>query len=154
MAVAKETAQKDLTAYPMSDKQKKREELAKKYQYLREKAKQKVRGKFIYHEVPGGVFEFCFGPIYKGDETEKYTLTDGGVYELPLGVAQHLNKNVAYPEYGYIPAQGGDQALQGGYAPNQGMKVKAMVRRVSFQSLEFLDIEDMPSNIVKVETIL
>lgn len=149
MAVAKE-----ISSTPLTDRQKKKDELSKKYQYLREKAKQKVRGKFIYHEVPGGAFEFCYGPIYKGDETEKYILTDGGVYELPLGVAQHLNKNVAYPEYGYIPTQGDNDAMVGGYSPNQGMRVKAMVRRVSFQSLEFLDIEDMPSNIVKVEAVI
>lgn len=152
MALAKE-----MSSTPLTDRQKRKDELSKKYQYLREKSKQKVRGKFIYHEVPGGAFEFCYGPIYKGDETEKYILTDGGVYELPLGVAQHLNKNVAYPEYGYIPAEGGNgDALIGGVnnMSQQGMRVKAMVRRVSFQSLEFLDIEDMPSNIVKVETIL
>lgn len=157
MALQKDIAssQKDLTPLSTNDRQKKKELLAKQYQYLREKDKQTVRGKFIYHEVPGGAMSFSYGPIYKGDESQTYTLVDGEIYELPLGVARHLNKNVWYPEYGYVPGDS-STAMQGGYNPTAGgMKVTHKVRRVSFQSLEFLDIEEMPSgNISTVEKII
>lgn len=151
--MAQKEQPKNLTPMTSTDKQKAREELAKKYNYLREKDKQKVRGKFIFHEVPGGSMAFSYGPIYKGDECETYTLQDGEVYELPLGVAKHLNKNVWYPEYGYIP--GDSDGAQGGYNPRTGgMRVTHKVRRCSFQSLEFLDIDDMPSgNISMVEKV-
>lgn len=136
-----------------SERQKKKETLAKQYNYLRDKSRQKVKGKFIYHEVPGGVMSFTFGPIYRGDEAERYDLLDGGIYELPLGVAKHLNNNVWYPEYGYIPGEAnvsGYNSMMG-----TGMKITAKVRRCSFQSLEFLEIEDMPSgDIVSVEKVV
>jgi hypothetical protein len=38
---------------------------------------------------------------YKWDDVERYTLNDGEIYELPLGVAKHLNKNGWYPEHIY-----------------------------------------------------
>lgn len=146
----KENASVQSAQLPMNDRQKKKEALAKQYNYLRDKAREKVKGKFIYHEVPGGVMSFSYGPVYKGDHTERYDLLDQGIYELPLGVAVHLNKNVWYPEYGFIPGE----AVQGGYSPASGMRITQKVRRCSFQSLEFVDVEDLPSDIVAVERIL
>ena len=115
-------AQKNLTTAPMpSERQKRLEDLKKNYNTMREKDREKVKGKFIFHEVPGGSFSFCFGPIYRGDDTERYDFTDGGIYEVPLGVARHLNRNGWYPEYGFIPGESETQQF--------GMRIKQKVRR-------------------------
>lgn len=109
------------------------EQLKKNIEWQRAKDKEMVRGIFRYYEVPGGTLEFVYGPIYKGDETEKYSLTDGMVYSLPLGVARHLNKNVWYPVHA--------QLLDDNNKPS--MKIGQKVRRCGFQSLEFVDIDDL-----------
>lgn len=99
---------------------------------LREKDRQKVKGKFIFHEVPGGRMEFVFR-AHKGDPIETYRLNDGEVCELPLGVAKHLNLNVWYPAYKYADDEAGRPTC----------KVSQKIRRCSFQSLEFMDIEGL-----------
>ena len=60
--------------------------------YLRDKDREKVKGIFRYHEVPGGNFSFSYR-AYKEDQVENFSLNDGEVYTIPLGVARHLNKN-------------------------------------------------------------
>jgi hypothetical protein len=152
-------ARTNMSQAPMpSERVKKAEELKKNYNNLREKDRQKVKGKFIFHEVPGGSFSFCYGPIYKGDETERYDFLDQEVYEIPLGVARHLNKNGWYPEYGYVPGETGVQQVGLGgdmrNMTNAQMRIKTKVRRFSFQSLEFVDIDEVPTNnIMAVETV-
>ena len=94
----------------------------------REKEKEMVRGKFTYHELPGGQLDFMFKK-YKGDELKKYELKDGGIYTIPLAVARHLNTNCSYPSYHYKDDQDGRPAVS----------IKEKVRRCSFQSLEFFD---------------
>lgn len=89
-----------------------------------------VRGKFIFHEVPGGSMAFNFRK-YKGDPLEKFDLTDGQIYTIPLGVAKHLNTNCAYPSYTYKNDEAG--------RPVMGIGEK--IRRCSFQSLEFVDMD-------------
>lgn len=115
-------------------------------QYMREKDREPVRGKFIFHEVPGGIMSFNF-KAYKGDEVERFDLLDGEVYTIPLGVAKHLNKNCWYPVHSYTMDEKG--------APLQ--KIGHKVRRCSFQSLEFVDVEDVPAgiapSIVTVENV-
>ncbi len=101
--------------------------------YQRDKDKEKVRGIFKNYEVPGGIFRFSYGPIYKGDQTENFELEDGKIYTLPLGVAKHLNKNCWYPEHSYVMDQDGKPIA----------KVGTKHRRVGFQSLEFVDIDDL-----------
>jgi hypothetical protein len=101
-------------------------------QYMREKDREPVRGKFLFHEVPGGTMRFVY-KAYKGDQVEHYTMIDGEVYTIPLGVARHLNKNCWYPIHAY--------ALDDKGSPTQ--KVGRKVRRCSFQSLEFVDIDDV-----------
>jgi hypothetical protein len=113
--------------------------------FQRERDRQMVRGKFIYHEVPGGTMAFPF-KAYKEDGVENFTLMDGQIYSIPLGVAKHLNKNCWYPVHAYMKDNNG----------NPTMKVGQKVRRCSFQSLEFVDEVDLTpegSGIVTVETV-
>lgn len=116
------------------------------YKYLRDKDREIVKGIFRYHEVPGGSLSFPFKK-WKEDELETYHLVDGQVYSLPLGVAVHLNKNCWYPVHAYSLDENGKPA----------MKIGKKVRRCSFQSLEFVDIEDLTpegtADIVTVEKI-
>lgn len=100
--------------------------------YLRDKNNEKVKGVFHYYELPGGRLEFFFRE-FKGDEIEKYSLVDGQVCEIPLGVAKHLNKNGWYPRHKYSVDENGK--------PIQ--KIGEKVRRFGFSSLEFVDIEDL-----------
>ena len=136
-----------------------KEQLAKKIAYLRDKDKEMVRGKFHYHEVPGGVMSFTY-KYWPGEQPANYTLYDGEIYTLPLGVAKHLNKNVAYPQYGHLDA--GEIGVQTGLPTSlygvsgKNMKITQMVRRCSFQSLEFVDIEDLSpagSAIIQAEIV-
>ena len=124
---------------------KKIEKSPKNLQYLRDKDKERVRGKFIYNEVPGGAFSFVFKK-YKGDPIERYDLIDGGIYTLPLGVAKHLNNNTWYPIHAYTKDENGMPA----------QKIGQKVHRTAFQSLEFVDIEDLgtQSDIVTVENVI
>lgn len=112
--------------------------------WLRDRDRQKVKGKFIFHECPGAIMRFVY-KAYKGDPVERYDLKDGEIYELPLGVARHLNKNCWYPRHSYQLDESGKPI----------MRVGEKVRRVSFQSLEFLDIDDLQpdKSVVTVEKI-
>ena len=101
------------------------------HKFMRDKDREMVKGIFRFHEVPGGVMEFVF-KYYKEDPVEKYTMHDGMVYTVPLGVAKHLNKNCWYPVHSHMTDENGK--------PSQ--KVQQKVRRCSFQSLEFVDVED------------
>jgi len=85
---------------------------------------------------------------YKEDPVENFTLVDGQIYSVPLGVAKHLNKNCWYPVHAYMKDENG----------NPTMKVGQKVRRCSFQSLEFVDEVDLTpegsSGIVTVESVV
>ena len=100
--------------------------------YLRDKDRELVRGKFIFHEVPGGMMSFSFRK-WKEDNVERFDLMDGEIYTLPLGVAKHLNKECKYPIHGFT--------MDEHNKPSQ--KVNQYVRRCSFQSLEFMEVEDL-----------
>lgn len=102
--------------------------------YQREKDREIVKGIFRFHEVPGGQMEFVFKK-YKEDPLEKFSLVDGQVYSLPLGVAKHLNTNCWYPSYNYKNDEQGRPITT----------VSEKVRRCSFQSLEFVDIDEIPT---------
>jgi len=115
----------------------KKKYLAENYERMRAEDAKIVRGKFIYHECPGGMMEFSFRK-YKGDPIEKYQLVDNAIYSLPLGVAKHLNSNCGYPEYAF--AQGEDNLIQAnGFANGHVLKITKKTRRCSFQSLEFIE---------------
>lgn len=108
-------------------------ELSEDLKIQREKDRQMVRGRFMFHEVPGGTTSFPFRK-YKGDPIENWTFHDGDVYTIPLGVAKHLNANCWYPIHAY--SQGEKGATE--------VRIGQKVRRYSFQSLEFTDVEGVP----------
>ena len=114
--------------------------------YQRDKDKEKVRGIFRFYEVPGGSMSFVY-KAYRGDEVERYDMVDGEVYEIPLGVAKHLNKNMWYPIHAYTTDENGKAST----------RIGQKVRRCGFQSLEFVDIEDLTpvgnASLVTVEKI-
>lgn len=113
--------------------------------YLRDKYREPVKGIFRFYEVPGGSMEFVYRE-FKEDQVEKFSMADGEVYTIPLGVARHLNKNGWYPVHSY--AQDGEG--------KSSMKIGQKVRRFGFQSLEFVDIEDITEQgqpLVTVERI-
>lgn len=113
--------------------------------YMRDKDREPVRGKFIFHEVAGGTLSFVYKK-YKEDQVERFDLRDGEIYTLPLGVAKHLNKNCWYPVHSY------QQDETGKHTQRLGQKV----RRCSFQSLEFVDIEDLSpeGDLITVENVI
>ncbi len=112
-------------------------------QHQRERDKEKVRGIFKYYEVPGGTFSFVYGPIYKGDSTERFDFEDGKVYSIPLGVAKHLNKNGWYPEHKHVVDEYGKSIAV----------IGTKHRRFGFQSLEFVDIDDLTPEGVPLVTV-
>lgn len=100
--------------------------------YQRDKDRQPVKGIFRFNEVPGGSVSFCY-KAYKEDSVERFDLVDGEIYTIPLGVARHLNKNGRYPVHAYNIEENGKPSIH----------VGKMVNRFNFQSLEFVDIDDM-----------
>lgn len=114
----------------------------KNLRYQRDKDKEMVKGIFHFYEVPGGSMSFNFKQ-YKGDPVARYDLVDGQVYTLPLGVAKHLNKNGNYPVHQYLKDESG----------NVSMKIGQKVNRFGFQSLEFMDIEDLPNKADEIVTV-
>jgi hypothetical protein len=129
---------------PQQVQNKKETKAALKYQ--RDKDREKVRGIFRFHEVPGGQMSFVFKG-YREDPVERFELIDGQVYTVPLGVAKHLNKNGWYPVHQYAVDGDGKSIMQ----------IGQKVRRFSFQSLEFIDSEDLTpvgtGQIITVENI-
>jgi hypothetical protein len=129
----------------MSDMQKKEVKKTKpNLNYLRDKDREKVRGRFHFNEVPGGTLNFVFRG-YPGDPIESYSLEDGSLYTLPLGVAKHLNNDCWYPVHKYMTDDQGKPSIR------LGQKV----RRCSFESLEFVDINELQpeKDLVTVETL-
>ncbi len=119
-----------------------RDDMAKKLKIERDKDREMVKGVFKYYEVPGGMVGFCFKK-YEEDPLEKYELYDGQVYTIPLGVAKHLNNNTWYPVHEYGRNEDGS-SLQ---------KIGQKIRRMAFQSLEFMDMEGMGDNINRIVTV-
>jgi len=111
----------------------KKDKKPKGLEYQRAKDREPVRGIFKFYEVPGGSVSFTFHK-YKGDPYERFDLVDGQQYTIPLGVAKHLNSNCAYPIHGHMLDDNGKPS----------MNIKERVHRMGFQSLEFIDIEDLP----------
>lgn len=100
--------------------------------YQRDKDREKVKGIFKFYEVPGGSMSFVYKK-YKEDDVESFTMVDGQIYEIPLGVAKHLNKNGWYPKHKHSVDMNGNPIID----------VGSKVRRFGFQSLEFITEEDL-----------
>lgn len=128
----------------MIENVKEKEDIKKKpsLKYQRDKDREKVKGIFKFYEVPGGEVSFVY-KAYKGDPVEKYTLVDGHVYTLPLGVAKHLNKNGSYPVHQYLKDENGKVS----------MKIGQKVRRFGFQSLEFVDVDELSTDVSPIVTV-
>lgn len=132
---------------PNPQGQRKEEPKAKKnLKWQRDKDREMVKGMFKFYEVPGGQMSFVYRE-YKEDPTERYDMIDGKVYSIPLGVARHLNKNGWYPIHSFL---NNDEGMP-------SMRVGQKKRRFGFQSLEFVDIEDLQEEgkdgIITVEKI-
>lgn len=100
-------------------------------EYLRDKDRETVKGVFHFYEVPGGVLEFSL-LLHKGDKLTNYKLRDGEICSIPLGVAKHLNRSGRYPVHTHAVDKDGNPTL----------RVGQKVARYSFQSLEFVDVDD------------
>ena len=110
--------------------------------YQRDKDRQMVKGIFRFYEVPGGQMSFNFKK-YKGDPVERYDMIDGQIYTIPLGVAKHLTQNGSYPVHKYLKDENG----------NVSMKIGQKVNRFGFESLEFMDIDDLPNETSEIVTV-
>lgn len=130
---------RELMSNQTTDKNKKAKESLK---YQRDKDRQMVKGIFRFYEVPGGSMSFNFRK-YKDDPIERYDLIDGQVYTIPLGVAKHLTTNGNYPIHKYMKDEGG----------NVSMRVGQKVNRFGFESLEFMDIDDLPNQSSEIVTV-
>lgn len=117
---------KNLTKEPTPDLSEK--ELGKaRWKALYEEEKKIVRGRFDYKECPGGVMEFTYRK-FKEEPLKNYSLKDGEVYEIPLYVARHLNKECNFPSHTFKnDEQGRPQTV-----------IAERIHRTGFQSLDFL----------------
>jgi hypothetical protein len=106
-------------------------ELQARQKAIKERDAQLVRGKFTFHDVPGGTLKFPFKD--HGNPLKIYTLVDGEITSLPLSVAQHLNNNCWSPGYAHDNVSG----LYDAY------KMVRKVHRTSFTPLEFKEIEGL-----------
>lgn len=86
-----------------------------------------VRGIFKNIESPGCSHTFSF-KNRKGEPIRTYTMEDGEEYEVPLSVADHLNKNCSYPVHRYLLDAQGMPAHKA---------IEKMVHRFAFQPLGF-----------------
>jgi hypothetical protein len=119
-------------------KKQSRQQIQNQIKYMRDKDREMVKGIFRYYEVPNGQLSFPFRK-YPGDEVENFTLVDGQVYTIPLGVAKHLNNDCWYPIHAFKQEEG----------KATGVVVGKKVHRCGFQSLEFVDLDDNQSLIEK-----
>lgn len=104
----------------------------KSLSYQRDRDREMVRGIFKFYEVPGGSVSFNYR-AYKQDPVERFDMIDGQIYTIPLGVAKHLNKNCWYPIHNHMVDKDGVPVA----------RIGQKVRRMGFQSLEFVDVDDL-----------
>lgn len=116
--------------------------LGKSLKWRRDRDREIVKGMFKFYEVPGGSMSFVYR-AYKEDKTERYDMLDGNVYSIPLGVARHLNKNGWYPVHAHTMDEHGVPRTKIGHKK----------RRFGFQSLEFVDMDDLVEEGVGIVTV-
>ncbi|MFZ1075272.1 MAG: hypothetical protein WAN50_02765 [Minisyncoccia bacterium] len=118
----------------------KKEEAKARLKKLQEEEVQTVKGRFIFHECPGGSVRVCMKK-FKDVPLFDITMQDGKEYEVPLYVARHLNgydkgaiavngiiNSCAYPVHQYAQDAQGISRID----------IGQWRRRFSFQSLEFI----------------
>lgn len=113
-------------------REKKNAENRKNLMAMCERDREKVKGIFHFYECEGGTLSFPF-KAYKWDQIENYTLVDGQIYTIPLGVAKHLNKNGWYPIHHHMLDKDGVAS----------MRIGSKKRRFGFQGLDFIDPEEI-----------
>lgn len=86
-----------------------------------------VKGRFYCYDPKGGNVKFSYRK-YKGEPIRTYVMYDGKDYEIPVGVAKHIN-NCGWDVHQHALDRDG----------NPSREVGKRVRRFSFQSLEFID---------------
>lgn len=90
------------------------DEEKKKASDLVEKARKEdsrlVKGIFKNHESPGGDATFSIR-LYKGDPIRTYSLVDGHEYEIPLGVARHINRQCRYKKHKWLVDKDGNKMV-------------------------------------------
>jgi len=69
-----------------------------------------VKGIFKNHESPGGDAIFSVR-LYKGDPIRTYNLVDGESYDLPLGVAKHINRQCQYKRHKWLVDANGNKII-------------------------------------------
>lgn len=122
-----------LKEFNITPKTKLNKEQKIKAEELREKERAEdsrmVKGIFKNIEAPGGSLIFSFRK-YKEDPYRTYELQDGQSYELPLGVAKHINNMTAVPEREYAKGPDG--------TPQLYTIVKSKRQRYQFLSTEYM----------------
>ena len=124
-----------------------REELSKQIAKMRERDAELVTGIFKNLENPataGGRGSVLFKyKCYPGDDFVGYELCDGERYQLPRGVARHLNNDCYYREYQHLPGEFGQQGIRAatsdGRMQTSSMQMSRKVHRYAFHSLEYMD---------------
>jgi hypothetical protein len=112
---------------------------AEEMRKMRDKDNKMVKGIFRCFEPVGGSMTFSFKK-YKGDPVMKFTMIDGQIYDIPLMVARHLNQDCWYPVHHHVLDMNGKPTV------DVGRKVK----RCSFESLEFMELDDQQEALSKI----
>lgn len=94
---------------------------------LRKEDSKLVKGVFRCHEPRGGSVSFNYRK-WSGDPVRFYTFYDGLEYEIPVGVAKHLNSNCGYEQHGHILDAQGNPIVD---------KRAKVVSRMNFESMDF-----------------
>lgn len=94
---------------------------------MRKDANEMVRGIFRCHEPRGGEVTLVWKE-FKGDPIRRWTLKDAQEYEIPKGLARHINQNCGYFVHSNILGPDGRPMLD---------RKGRYVSRMNFESLEF-----------------
>lgn len=86
-----------------------------------------VKGVFKNLECPGGDLQFAYH-AYKGEPTRVYHLLDGKEYDLPMGVAKHINRQCKYKRSKHLIDKDGNHMI----TPDKP------IERYQFVSIDFM----------------
>ncbi len=100
-----------------------------------------VKFKFKNYEIRGGDLSFFYGDHETPDAN--YHFEDGGIYEAPYSVAEHLHFNTSYPVHRH------KQDDTGRYV----VRVGEMVQRYGVIPMNFIFEKEEPSNLVTIENV-